>query len=361
MSSQFNSIEEENFLEYTILAGIMLLGSALRAFQLGFQCMWTEELYTLNLTRLSHHEIVSQVMAHDFNPPLFYLMAALSKWAFVSDVAIRYPSMLCGVLLIPVMYLIGKQYKDGFTGLFTAGFTAVLYPLIYYSQFGRAYEACVFFFAITFLFYLKLSADWKVEYAMFMGLFGSITILLHLFAVVPIALLLGSMVFSPHWKEATLAGLVTLLGCTPILTMLFAVTQARLPSTGFTYGMSLLTIMYQTPLEFFDFAFPFFIILCLLAWLTSQRQDRLLITISGVTILFGLACSLITPFFPRYYLTVIVFLLPVCAATLVDALSRVKATSIVYKYLPVLFVLGGLLCVQSSDLLYHYFTQQYVC
>jgi len=91
--------------------------------------MGTEEEYTLNIVKLP---IMGIITNFDYTPPVYNLLAHFSYLLFNGyDVAIRYPAVLCGILLIPAMYYLGKEYHSELVGLYCAGITAILVPMIY--------------------------------------------------------------------------------------------------------------------------------------------------------------------------------------------------------------------------------------
>lgn len=64
---------------------------------------------------------------------------------------LRMPVFLSGVLLIPVVWLLGKHLYSRFTGLTAAAFTAFAPFLIYYSVNARGYELMTFLTAVSLL------------------------------------------------------------------------------------------------------------------------------------------------------------------------------------------------------------------
>ena len=84
--------------------------------------------------------------------PLYYLY--LKPFAHCSDLILRLTSLIPGILAIPVMYLIGKEFSKK-TGIYAASITAVLSFLVYYSQEVRFYSLLFFFTALCLLFSIK--------------------------------------------------------------------------------------------------------------------------------------------------------------------------------------------------------------
>ena len=77
----------------------------------------------------------------DVHPPLYFTIL----WASIrligdGDVAVRVPSIVAGVLLIPLVYLLGKEAYDRRTGAVAAVFVSVAPFVVWYSQEARMYE-----------------------------------------------------------------------------------------------------------------------------------------------------------------------------------------------------------------------------
>lgn len=342
------------------LLGIIIIGVILRIFQLGYQCYWLEEIYTLNLVNNPINDVIYLSLFKDCNPPIYYVLAHLSSvlWGF-QDVAIRYPSIVCGILLIPAMYFLGREFKNGMTGLYCAGITAVLYPLVYYSQFGRAYATVFLFFVITLIFYLKL---WNERFTVnlntqiYFSVMAAITVWAHLFAIIPVGLMI-CFYFKEDLIKAITSSILFIFLITPMYPIIYG-TQER----GSGYGMDLLKILVITPTEFFSWIFPYIGgLFCIGVYQERQKSITVsLIVITGVTIISGLIASIFTPVFPRYFMTVsfIITLFTACACE--NGLSALKWSD--NAKITLLFCLMAIvLVIQSPEYLTHYFVQKYQC
>lgn len=88
--------------------------------------------------------------------PFYYLY--LKPFVGFDDVILRLTSVIPGVLVIPVMYYIGKLYSKK-VAYFSAVITSVLPFLIYYSQEVRFYSVLFLFSALSLLFTLRYIKD----------------------------------------------------------------------------------------------------------------------------------------------------------------------------------------------------------
>ena len=98
------------------LIALLLLGYWLRVYNLDAFSFWTDEGLTparsgYPISQILRNEIIIQgVVTTDTHPPLYYLIIHLTRQLFgLSDFAFRYPSVLFGVLLIPLLYQFGRR------------------------------------------------------------------------------------------------------------------------------------------------------------------------------------------------------------------------------------------------------------
>lgn len=355
--------------EKTVTRMILILtglGMILRTYQIDFQCYWTEEQYTLMMANLPFTEILSRSIFTDCNPPVFYLLAHASLiLSGFSDIAIRYPSLICGVLMIPAMYLLGFMYKNEMTGLYCAGFTTVMFPLVYYSQFGRAYAMSLLFFVMALIMYIRIrDGDHSFGSKTIFGILAALNIWTHLFAIIPVGLMMADLILTNGRKMMRSTVILGLL-CLPLVQMAVSFVQGRITSnsssgTGQGFGMNLTQILVMTPYEFFSTLFPYFGILTVIAWKQdpSPIAKRLLI-IAFATIGIGVTCSFFTPVFPRYYLTVSLIFILLSAVACADFTEMFETNT--QKLTVFSAVLIFMVMMQNGSFIAHYTTQKYVC
>lgn len=120
---------------------ILILGLGLRLVAIN-QSLWLDEAIGAVAVRdLSYSGLINSFLRSDNHPPLYYLM--LKAWSGLfgySEVSLRAPSVISGVLTVYVTYLIGKKITGRrFLGVF-AGLLLATSPFhIYYSQEARMY------------------------------------------------------------------------------------------------------------------------------------------------------------------------------------------------------------------------------
>lgn len=136
---------------------ILLLGLGLRLISLD-QSLWLDEainvLATQNFSLLG---IITDYAKADFHPPLFFIIIWIwSKVFGISEIAVRIPSVIFGVLTIYMVYLIAQRLHSKTLALLTALLLAVNPLHIYYSQEARMYALTTLAVSLNFFLLIKL-------------------------------------------------------------------------------------------------------------------------------------------------------------------------------------------------------------
>ncbi len=118
---------------------MVLLGTWLRFHWIDAQSLWYDEGNTAHMTLRKPSEIV-RAAAADIHPPGYYLaLTGWSRMAGRSEFALRGFSAFAGIVLLGVLYRLGRD-AWGATGGLVASFFGALHPaLVYYSQEARMY------------------------------------------------------------------------------------------------------------------------------------------------------------------------------------------------------------------------------
>lgn len=115
----------------------LFLAFALRVYRLDGQEIWGDEAYSITVASWPLLRVISP--GAETNPPLYFVILwGAIRLAGRSAFAIRFPSVLAGLLAVPLMYRFGKTVEKR-TGLWAAGLTAFSSFLVYYSQEARMY------------------------------------------------------------------------------------------------------------------------------------------------------------------------------------------------------------------------------
>ncbi|MBX3001855.1 MAG: glycosyltransferase family 39 protein, partial [Caldilineaceae bacterium] len=119
---------------------ILLLAFGLRLYHLDAQNLWYDEGVTAVVAQYDLAALVRWT-ADDIQPPLYYLL--VSAWGQVagwSEWSLRFPSLVFGVLLVPLMAALSRTLTRSRPASLLAALLAALHPLLlYYSQEARMY------------------------------------------------------------------------------------------------------------------------------------------------------------------------------------------------------------------------------
>src|SRR3990167_9329418 len=96
---------------------ILAIGAILRLISLN-QSLWLDEATSAVAARMPLTDIFTKFLPGDFHPPFYYVF--LHFWTILfgtSEIALRAPSLLAGILTIYIVYLIGKELSGEKIGL----------------------------------------------------------------------------------------------------------------------------------------------------------------------------------------------------------------------------------------------------
>jgi len=122
--------------------------------------LWHDEGNSYQMTLKSADRIIGDAAA-DIHPPLYYFL--LTAWRAVagkSEFALRGLSAFFGIILVALVYQLGKTYFDESAALASAFFAAIHPALIYYSQEMRMYEMVAMIGAGC---WLLVISNWRLE------------------------------------------------------------------------------------------------------------------------------------------------------------------------------------------------------
>ncbi|MCB2155074.1 glycosyltransferase family 39 protein [bacterium] len=129
------------------LAAILLLAAAVHLTGLGQESLWADEFYTLlTVDQDSAADVVEAVAQRDPHPPLYFLtLYGWTRYAGLTDKALRLPSALGGIASVWLMYLVALQIWPGSRRrALLAALIAALSPfLAWYAQEARSYSLLV--------------------------------------------------------------------------------------------------------------------------------------------------------------------------------------------------------------------------
>lgn len=140
-----------------LLLIILLIALVFRLISIN-QSLWLDEaINVLASKNYSFLGMLTQYSIADFHPPGWLIILWFwTKLFGTSEIAVRIPSVIFGVLTIYVIYLIGQKLYSRPLGLLCALLLAANPLHIYYSQEARMYALAVLAVSINFFLFIKL-------------------------------------------------------------------------------------------------------------------------------------------------------------------------------------------------------------
>jgi len=130
-----------NRVEKSIALGLTLLAFILRAYRLGDQSYWIDEAWTVYFAHFSLGEMWHLLRNVEPLPPLYH--PSTIYWVKLlgdSEYALRFLSLVFGVIAVPLTYRLGKDLGDSRLGLLAALLMTVAPYQIWHSQEARMYS-----------------------------------------------------------------------------------------------------------------------------------------------------------------------------------------------------------------------------
>jgi mannosyltransferase len=171
------------------LAALTLLAAVLRISTLDLQSFWYDEAFTpVHVLHQSFSATLRAVSHTENSPPLWYVLEWLDfRLLGSSEFALRLPSALAGIAVVPVAWACGEIVAGRRAAIASAALVAVNPLFVWYSQEARAYGLFVFTAALSILCFLRLRERQDTpRVAAFAGA-GILALLSHYFAVFMLA------------------------------------------------------------------------------------------------------------------------------------------------------------------------------
>jgi len=191
--SIFNQLKSFFYVRQDVicLSLIVLLGTALRLYDLGTESFWFDEIYTVQRETQDLQTLVHQLATQGnmTRNAVYYLLAHFWVMPFeITEVSIRSLSALFGILSIGMMYVVGQQLFGVKVGLLSSFFMAVSEFQIQHSQEARFYSLFVLLTLLSLYCYIlavraKQPRLWIISSLINLLLFYTHTFAVFIFAV----------------------------------------------------------------------------------------------------------------------------------------------------------------------------------
>ena len=120
---------------------LLALAFGLRAFAVGRPALRGDEGFSVVLAAKPVHEMVALMLQSEPNPPLYFV--ALKSWIAIagsSELALRWPSVLAGAMLVALTYQLGRAWLGRPAAAGAAALAAFNPFLVWYAQDARVYS-----------------------------------------------------------------------------------------------------------------------------------------------------------------------------------------------------------------------------
>lgn len=112
--------------------------------------LWVDEAISVDQAQMPFGEMLADMRTTDVHPPLHHAILWVTVRIFgTSEFAVRLPSLLAGVALVPVLFWVGKTLYDRRTGWIAAILAAIAPFCVWYSQEARMYSQFMLFAAVA--------------------------------------------------------------------------------------------------------------------------------------------------------------------------------------------------------------------
>jgi uncharacterized membrane protein len=147
---------------------VLLLAFALRAYHLGYQSLWRDEVDAIDFATRNLSTVLSNFVKVGENGPLYFLLLRL--WIGLtgtSELAVRYFSLFFGVLAAALLYALGRLLG----GRRAAGFALLLGAAspywVWYAQEAKMYALLTCTTVLSMLVYLQALRRGSARYWIF--------------------------------------------------------------------------------------------------------------------------------------------------------------------------------------------------
>lgn len=338
-----------------ILIGLLIIGTILRFYNLGFNSLWLDEATTLTYARMTLSEIFEASITSEFHPPLFYWIENIMLNFGESEFVLRFWPAVFGILTIPVFYLIGCEIKNKKVGIISALLVTISPFAIYYSQDARSYTMILFFFSLSLLCYFYALRMKNAKWWVIFGLTSALALWSHYYVIIGTAILVIHAIIT-NYKEfrenisSLRVFLVGILGFLIItLPLIFVLFQRYLalsenaPTCG-VLGISLISTSFEYFSGYNWYIAILFILLFLIGVIYLTRENlshsTLMLGLLIIPLIFSVIISAKIPTNPRY----LIYLLPVfyvgIALSYVPLQNIIKNNKFIYAFMVVLILIN---------------------
>lgn len=277
--------------EYIRLTVILVVGTLLRVLLLARKSLWLDEVVTLQVARMDIQDIIARSATQwEPHPPFYYLL--MHYWIRLgeSEFILRLPSAILGIIAIPILYRLLRQWGETWGAMASAWLLAIAPLHIWYSQEARMYAlVCTLGLASALCYSSGIRSGKPLDWGLWviltaLGLYTDYSMLLVLAAQAA----LGAPLWKVYGRRGThiwplLAWLLLTLSFLPQMQMLLhQVGQISRGAGGYFFSVQVLLSRWGvevTPTQLFAVALLAGLIglaaLFVIPWLILPRWERI--------------------------------------------------------------------------------------
>ena len=172
---------------------IVLLGSGLRLYHLGFKSLWLDEAVIYLNAQGTLSEILEKNATENSAPPTFTLLVRAMMFFGESEFWLRLPACLAGIASIPLAFVCFRRFSGDWGAVFGTLLLAVAPTQILYSQQVREYSFVVLLTLALFYFFFDCIHTRTTKSFLLFSLTAATAILFQYGIVLAIAGLLATL------------------------------------------------------------------------------------------------------------------------------------------------------------------------
>jgi mannosyltransferase len=183
-----------------LVGGVLLLAFILRAYHLDYQSLWRDEVDALRFALLPTTELLRTFLQGGWNGPLYFPL--LRVWIVATgqtEFALRFSSLLGGMLAVPLTYALGCLLGSHRLATLSGLLAAISPYLVWYSQEAKMYALLTSGALLSWYLYLRALRSRKWSLWIGYVLVTSLCMYLHLLAVLLIPT--QATVFLLQWSR----------------------------------------------------------------------------------------------------------------------------------------------------------------
>jgi mannosyltransferase len=194
------------------LAALTLLAALLRLTSLGAQSFWYDEAFTpLHVLHPSLFTTLESLPKTENSPPLWYVIEWFDYRLLGSGAyALRLPSALAGIALVPVAWAIARELADRAAAIACAALVTVGPLFVWYSQEARVYGLFMLMTGLAMLAFVRVLREPTGRRFAWFAAAGALCLLTHYFAVFILAGMGIWLLADPRTRRRSLPALAVL-------------------------------------------------------------------------------------------------------------------------------------------------------